>query len=113
MHKRTIKFSKKENIIYGTDELQKTRNSPHQIHFFIRFHIYPGIKIVKTQGGNSALISLSNKEGWLFKSIGSNLKIEKDIFLGRKQIINNECICINGNVEKPDILINWQIEKVS
>lgn len=113
LHKRTIKFSKKENIIYGTDELQKTRNSPHQIHFFIRFHIYPGIKIVKTQGGNSALISLSNKEGWLFKSIGSNLKIEKDIFLGRKQIINNECICINGNVEKPDILINWQIEKVS
>jgi len=113
LHKRTIKFSKEENKIYGTDELQKTRGNSSPIHFFIRFHIYPGIKIVKTQGGNSVLMSLMNKEGWLLKSFENNLNIEKNIFLGRKQIINNECICINGSVEKPNVLINWQIEKVS
>ena len=75
--------------------------------------MYPGIKIVKTQSGNSVLMSLNNKEGWLLKSMENNLNIEKNVFLARKKIKNNECICIYGNTKEPTISINWQIEKVT
>ena len=80
----------------------------------MRFHIYPGIKIVKTKGGNSILISLSNGEGWLLQSKTNNFQIEKNIFLGNKnKIINNESVFISGNISEEIISIKWEIERVS
>ena len=82
--------------------------------YFIRFHIYPNTKIVKTKAGNSILISLSNGDGRLLKSDAKNLQIEKNIFLGNKnKIINNESIAISGNINEDFISIKWEIEKVS
>ena len=111
-HKRTIKVLKKENKIYGIDELKKIRNVPVEVFYSIRFHIYPGIKVVKTKGGDTVLINLQSGEGWLLKSIENNLNIEKNIFFGRKKILNNECICISGSFNEPETIINRQIEKV-
>ena len=80
----------------------------------MRFHIYPNTKIVKTQAGNSILISLPNKEGWLLQSKANNFEIEKNIFLGNKnKIINNETASISGNINEEIVLINWEIERVS
>ena len=112
LHKRTIKLLKKENKICGTDELKRTKNVFSPIYYFIRFHIYPGIKIVKTQGKNSVLVKQPNGEGWIIKSIENNLNIEKSIFFGRKNIVNNECVCISGSTKEPEISVNWEIEKV-
>ena len=84
------------------------------LNYFIRFHIYPNTKIVKTKAGNSILISLSNGEGWLLQSKTNNFEIEKNIFLGNKnKIINNESICITGNINKELISVEWELEKVS
>jgi len=110
--KRTLKIPKKENKVYGIDELYKSRKNSNTLYYSIRFHIYPGIKIVKTQGEYSVLISLQNGEGWLLKCIENKIQIEKNIFLARKKIFNNECICINGKFNESKICINWEIEKV-
>ena len=114
IHTRSIKISKKEDKIFGQDELKKTKNSLNSLYYFIRFHIYPNTKIVKTKAGNSILISLSNGEGWLLNCETNNFKIEKNIFLGNKnKIINNESVSISGNINKEIILIKWEIERVS
>ena len=114
IHTRSIKISKKEDKIVGQDELKKTKNSLNSLYYFIRFHIYPNTKIVKTKAGNSILISLSNGEGWLLNCETNNFKIEKNIFLGNKnKIINNESVSISGNINKEIILIKWKIERVS
>ena len=82
--------------------------------YFIRFHIYPGSKIVKTKAGNSILISLSSGEGWLLQSETNSFNIEKNIFLGNKnKIINNESISISGKIDSDLVSIKWLIEKVS
>jgi len=81
---------------------------------FVRFHVYPNTKIVKTRAGNSILISLPNGESWSLQSKTSDFKIEKNIFLGNKnKIINNESISISGNISEEIILIKWEIERVS
>jgi len=85
IHTRSIKISKKEDKIFGLDELKKTKNSSKPLIYFIRFHVYPNTKMVKTKGGNSILISLSSGEGWLLQGIKNDLKIEKNIFLGDKK----------------------------
>ena len=114
IHTRSIKILKKEDKIFGQDELKKTKNYLNSPIYFIRFHIYPDIKIAKTKAGDSILISLSNGEGWLLQSQTNNLEIEKNIFLGNKnKIINNESVSISGNINEEVISIKWLIERVS
>ena len=114
IHTRSIKILKKEDKIFGNDELKKVKNYTNPLIYFVRFHIYPNIKIVKTKAGNSILISLPNGEGWLLQSKTNNFEIEKNIFLGNKnKIINNESIFISGNINEEIILIKWEIERVS
>ena len=114
IHSRLVKISKNKDQIFGQDKLVRSKIYSNPLVYFIRFHIYPGIKIVKTKAGNSVLISLLNGEGWLLKSEISNFKIEKNIFFGNKnKIINNESISISGNLNNEIISVNWKIEKVS
>ena len=113
IHTRSIKISKKEDKIFGKDELKKTKNFSNLLNYFIRFHIYPDAKIVKTIAGNSILISLKNNEGWLLLSETNNFEIEKNIFLGNKsRIINNESISMSGEITKEIVSIKWIIERV-
>ena len=114
IHTRSIKISKKEDKIFGQDELKKTKNFSNLLNYFIRFHIYPDAKIVKTIAGNSILINLKNNEGWLLLSETNNFEIEKNIFLGNKsKIINNESVSISGEMTEDIISIKWIIERVS
>ena len=114
IHTRSIRISKKEDKIFGHDELTKTKNYTNLLNYFIRFHIYPDTKIVKTMAGNSILISLSNGEGWSLLSETSNFEIEKNIFFGnRNRIINNESISMSGKIAGEVISIKWMIERVS
>ena len=114
LHKRSVIISKSDDKIFGQDELKKTKNYFGKLNYFVRFHIYPGTKIVKTKAGNSILISLSNGEGWLLSSKTNDFEIEKNIFLGNKnKIMNNESVYISGNIDKEIIAIKWEAEKVS
>tara|TARA_Y100000590_G_scaffold464449_1_gene633930 strand:+ start:702 stop:2360 length:1659 start_codon:yes stop_codon:yes gene_type:complete len=114
IHTRSIKILKKEDKIYGIDELKKTKNYSNPLIYFIRFNIYPDTKIVKTKAENAVLISLSNGEGWLLQSKTNNFKIEKNIFLGNKnKIMNNESASISGNINEEVISIKWELERIS
>jgi len=114
IHSRQIKVSKKNDEIFGTDQLKRTKNRVELLNYFIRFHIYPDTKIVKTMAGNSVLISLPNGEGWSLLCDTNDFNIEKNIFLGNKnKIMNNECIFISGSIDKEIISIKWKIKKVS
>ena len=114
IHKRSIKIMKKEDKIFGKDEIKKNKNYLKPLMYCTRFHIYPNTKIVKTNAGNAVLISLPNGEGWLLSSKTNNFEIEKNIFLGNKnKIINNESVFIAGKINEEVIIIDWKIEKVS
>ena len=114
IHTREIKISKKSDEIIGIDKLKKTKKRFNSTLYSIRFHIYPNTKIVKTKGGNSVLISLPNGEGWLIQSNKNNFEIEKNIFLGNKnKINNNESISINGNTNADSISFAWEIKRVN
>ena len=114
LHTRNIKIYKKKDKIFGSDDLKRIKNYDNPLFYFIRFHIYPNTKIVKTKAGNSIIISLPNGDGWLLNSYTNDLKIEKNIFLGNKnKIINNESIVISGNLTKELFSIKWEIERIS
>ena len=102
IHTRSIKISKREDKIFGEDEIKKTKNNSNPLNYSIRFHVYPNNKVVKTMAGNSVL------------SKTNNFEIEKNIFLGNKnRIINNESISISGKIIEDITLIKWIIQKIN
>ena len=113
IHERSIKFVKKEKIFLGIDNLIKNRKASN-ISYGIRFHIGPGIKMVKTQNSQSVLLSLKNGEGWKFSCHNKEVLIEKGIYLGNKnKIIENENIYISGMTNGENQIIEWSFEKIS
>ena len=78
----------------------------------IRFHLYPGITAVQTMGKNSILVQIEKNKSLIFKANGENLSLEKSIFLGRNQIVNNFCITISGTLAKNENKnIKWELLK--
>ena len=63
-------------------------------------------------GKNSVLIQIEKNKSLEFTASGENISLEKSIFLGRNQIINNSCITISGslnsNISKN---IYWELKK--
>jgi len=114
IHTRSIKISKTKDKIFGYDKLKKTKKNYGLLHYFVRFHVYPDTKVVKTIAGNSVLISLPNGEGWSLRSETNNFEIEKNIFLGNKKgIINNESISISEKLNEENVLIKWMLERIN
>ncbi len=112
LHKRTIKFFKKNNDIIGNDRLIK-KNSNSSVGFSIRFHLYPGINTVQTISGKSILLQINKNKSWIFSSENQKINIEKSLFLGGNKALNNQCIVIYGNTEDSDVNIEWKLKKAS
>jgi len=111
MHKRSIKILKDNNNLLGSDYLIKKRDRASEVNYSIRFHLYPGISAVQTMGGNSILLQIEKNKSLVFSSSEQKMSIEKSIFLGRNQILNNFCITIYGKINNESKNINWEIKK--
>ena len=113
LHKREIKFLKKENILQGKDFLLKKNSNQDKTNFSIRFHIYPGIEAFKTVGGNDILLQISKNNSLVFSVKNQNIQIEKSLFLGRSRILNNNCIVIYGSTLNQDKTIEWELKETA
>ena len=115
IHKREIKINKKNGSLSGTDSLIRGNNNKKLTNTYsIRFHLYPGINAVQTIGKNSVLIQVEKNKSLVFTANGESISLEKSIFLGRNQIINNSCITVSGVLKNNESKkINWEIKKTN
>jgi uncharacterized heparinase superfamily protein len=109
-HKREIIFDKENNYLKGTDNILKKKDGK-PIRYVFRFYINPELTVVKTIGGNSALIQVSKNKSLIFTVNNENLEIEKSIFFGRKKMLDNACIKISGNLVNKNKSFDWVIKK--
>ena len=112
LHKRTIRFFKKNNDIVGNDLLIK-KNGSSNVEFSIRFHLYPGINTVQTISGRSILLQVDKNKSWMFSSENQKINIEKSLFLGGRKVLNSQCIVIYGKTEDEDVNVEWKLKKAS
>ena len=113
IHQRIIKIDKRNSNLFGEDKLiSADGNKKLQNIYSIRFHLYPGINAVQTMSKNSILIQVNKNKSLIFTTSADNLILEKSIFLGRNQIVNNFCITISGslnNSENKNII--WELKR--
>jgi uncharacterized heparinase superfamily protein len=64
-------------------------------------------------GKNSVLIQIEKNKSLVFTAIGENISLEKSIFLGRNQIINNFCITVSGVLKSHENKkIHWELKRI-
>ena len=108
--KREIILNKKTDSLKGIDEI-KRENHLSKVSYAIRFHLYPGINVVKTIGRESALIQINKNKSLIFLAKGQELNIEKSVFFGRNKMLNSFCINIMSTLETNYKKIYWEIKK--
>ena len=114
IHERLLRINKGNQNLLGEDILTTNKNKYNDSDniYNIRFHLYPGITAVQTMAKNSILIQIEKNKSLIFKTSGENLHLEKSIFLGRNQIVNNFCITISGTLTKNENKhIKWELLK--
>ena len=113
IHERKITINKKNGNLLGLDHLT-SENIDNKFNntYSIRFHLYPGINAVQTRGKNSVLIQMEKNKSLIFTANHEDVSLEKSIFLGRNQIINNSCITVSGILNNNECKnVYWNLKK--
>ncbi|MDC6469855.1 heparinase II/III-family protein [Candidatus Pelagibacter sp.] len=107
---REIEFYPEQIKFVGNDKIV-SKNDIKNLKFEIRFHLVPGIKIMKTQDNKSILIDLDG-EGWKFNS-NNNMNIDNGLYFGKKDsFVDNQNIVISGMTNEENQTIKWEITKL-
>ena len=111
IHEREIEFYPDLMVFKGIDKIiQKKTN--YNLKFDIRFHMEPGVKLMKTQDNKNIFIELLN-EGWKFTCENFEINIDNGLYFGKKNsYIENQNIFISGISEKQNENIYWQLTKM-
>ena len=111
IHHRSLEYIVKDIVLYGKDKIQKKKNFKSS-SFEIRFHLYPGTKVLKTVDGQTVLFEIENT-GWKFTCKNQTIDLETGLFFGKKNsYTENQNICISGKTSGEDQEIDWKIEKI-
>ena len=82
------------------------------IKFDIRFHLEPGVKLMKTQDNKTILIELKD-EGWRFTCNNFDISIDNGLYFGIKNsYIQNQNFFISGITNNQNENIVWELSKI-
>ena len=111
IHEREIEFFPEQMIFIGLDKIVKKKIN-HNYKFDIRFHVEPGVKLMKTQDNKAILIEL-NDEGWKFTCENYNINIDNGLYFGIKNsYTQNQNIYITGVSNNQIEKIKWEIKRI-
>ena len=111
VHERQIEFYPEHMTFVGTDKIIKKKTN-NNYKFDIRFHVEPGVKLMKTQDNQTILIELDD-EGWKFTCEKYDINIDNGLYFGKKNLYTeNQNIFISGISSDQIDNIKWEIKKI-
>lgn len=80
-HERRWQLAPKGNLLEGEDVFWGEGAASATAEAVIRFHLAPGIRASRAQGGRVVMLVLPNQEAWQFTAIPSEAAVEDSVFL--------------------------------
>ncbi len=110
-YEREIEFYPEQFKFVGTEKILNKKSNLN-IKFDIRFHLEPGVKLMKTQDNKTILIDLED-EGWKFTCNNLDINIDNGLYFGKKNsYTQNQNILISGITSNQNEKIVWQLNKI-
>ena len=111
IHERGVEFYPEQFKFIGTDKILNKKLNLN-IKFDIRFHLEPGVKLMKTQDNKAILIELDD-EGWKFTCNNFDINIDNGLYFGKKNsCTQNQNIFISGITNNQNEKIVWELSKI-
>lgn len=80
-HERRLMLAPKGNMLEGEDVFWGEGTGASSAEAVIRFHLAPGIKASRAQGGRVVMLVLPNQEAWQFSATPAEAHVEDSVFL--------------------------------
>ncbi len=80
-HERRLQLAPKGNLLEGEDVFWGEGSAAATAEAVIRFHLAPGIRASRAQGGRVIMLVLPNQEAWQFTAIPTEASLEDSVFL--------------------------------
>jgi uncharacterized heparinase superfamily protein len=110
-HERQVTLSPQGLMLTGRDRVVPAADRSKSLHFTVRFHIHPDIRVSRLEGGG-ILLKLPNGEGWRFRTGGGALEVEESVYLGSAVVRRTEQLVVNGTVKNAPAEIAWVFEQI-
>jgi uncharacterized heparinase superfamily protein len=79
-HERRWRLSREGQRLEGEDTFIPDAGTSPTEEAFIRFHLFPGIRASRAQGGRVVMLVLPNREAWQFEALPVEAWLEDSIF---------------------------------
>ena len=112
IHARDLYLSSGGDDLRGRDVLTLCNDhlGRHASQFCVRFHLHPAVKVELAGGGESAVLKISEREGWRFRAAGGVLGLEDSVYLGTPGLIRRtQQITLSGPVAAPVTEVKWSL----
>ena len=111
IHERNIEFHAEKMTFIGVDKIIK-KKMINAYKFDIRFHVEPGVRLMKTQDNKTILIELED-EGWRFTCNNYKISINNGLYFGKKNLYtDNQNILVSGISNQKFENIEWELKKI-
>jgi uncharacterized heparinase superfamily protein len=80
-HERRLLLSPQGNSLEGEDVFWGEGTSAASAEAVIRFHLAPGVRASRAQGGRVVMLVLPNQEAWQFTAAPAEAHVEDSVFL--------------------------------
>jgi uncharacterized heparinase superfamily protein len=111
-HERQITMSPQGLMVTGRDRLMPADgHSVKGLHFAVRFHIHPDVRVSRLDGGG-ILLKLPGGEGWRFRAGGGTLDVEESVYLGGASVRRAEQLVVSGTTKDAPAEIAWVFEQI-
>jgi uncharacterized heparinase superfamily protein len=117
LHERRISLTESGDRIEGVDSSSTPSGNPvtrgGRDAFAIRFHLHPGVRASRSEGGRNVLLELPDGERWEFHCSGAELDLEESILLSNlRNSRKTDQIVIHGRCQQTPS-VAWQMQRTA
>ncbi len=116
IHNRDIYLAAGGDDLRGRDALAISPHymGPQASTFCVRFHLHPDVSAELSGGGDSAILKVSNREGWRLRASGGDLRVEDSIYLGVPGTVRRaRMVMISGPCKSTGVEVKWSLIRES
>ena len=107
-----MEFKPKNRIKKNNNTKPEKKKNFKPSNFDIRFHLYPGTKVLKTVDGQTILYEIE-KTGRKFTCENQLVDLETGLYFGKKDsYTENKNIYVHGEITSEEVRIKWEIRKI-
>ena len=113
VHHRELLLAADGKALNGADALiarGKTGKVP--LAFLLRFHLAPGVEVIRTADGRGALLRMRGKKAWQFKVRGALVEAEDSLWIdGDGQPRTTQQLAVSGESPPEGMTISWELKR--